>query len=189
MLSRGRDLGHPGNSSSVLGCKRGSVVVQCPEERPAGLQRPNRDLDLAAAESVAHKHASTKHLLGWTHPLSSGVVVLKCDVVCRGGSAGLRGGLPGPLHTIRDLRRGAVLHPVPRPLHGRCQQVLQPLNVCAVTRAGPPDVRPHRNLVFPSGTLGPARGSTGGLTAPSSSTRTSALEKLVPGSTSPLTRR
>lgn len=78
-------------------------MVQCLEERPTGLQQPNLDLDLAAAESVACKHTNAKHLLGWTHTLSSGVVVLKCDVVCRGRSSGLRGGLPGPLHTVRDL--------------------------------------------------------------------------------------
>lgn len=39
-------------------------MVQRLEERPAGLQWPDSDLDLTAAESVDHRRTLTKHLLG-----------------------------------------------------------------------------------------------------------------------------
>lgn len=52
------------------------------------------------------------------------------------------------------------------------------------------DFRLTRTLMFHSaGMLGPAQASTGGEMVPSSCTRTSALRRLGPGSTLPLTTR
>lgn len=56
--------------------------------------------------------------------LKSTVSCVWC-VLCRYGASGLRGGLPGPVHQLRNLRHRGLLHPVWRPVHGCSQQVLK----------------------------------------------------------------
>lgn len=64
-------------------------------------------------------------------------------VHCRWGAFGLRGGLPGSVHQLRNLWRWGLLHPVWRPLHGCSQQVHKDKDSNMFHVRTGPDYSPH----------------------------------------------